>query len=138
MDPAFMLNDLNPANNFAMGGLPMALARVLLLKGKPLPKTLFLDVMVEKTQILIQHIKNHHLGLALTANISENTANIRIYDNFATINSQVLHITVASNHSDLENQLWRLYIEVNGITYAFMPDDIDDMPPLEDITNDKL
>ena len=43
-----MLNDLNPANNFAMGGLPMALARALLLEGKPLPKTLFLDVMVEK------------------------------------------------------------------------------------------
>ena len=36
-----MLNDLNPANNFAMGGLPMALARALLLEGKPLPKTLF-------------------------------------------------------------------------------------------------
>ena len=132
-----MLNDLNPANNFAMGGLPMALARALLLEGKPLPKTSFLDIMVEKTQILIQHIKSHHLGLALTANISENTAIIRVYNNFATINSQVLHITV-SNHSDLENQLWRLYIEVNGIILTFMPDDIDDMPPLEDITNDEL
>ena len=137
MDSAVMLNDLNPANNFAMGGLPLALARALLLEGKPLPKTLFLDVMVEKTQKLIQHIKNHHLGLALMVNISENTANIRVYDNFATINSQVLHITVL-NHSDLENQLWRLYIEVKGIIYAFMPDDIDDMPPLEDITNDEL
>ena len=48
MDPALMLNDLHPANNFNMGGLPMALARALLLEGKPLPKTLFLDVMVEK------------------------------------------------------------------------------------------
>ena len=137
MDPAPMLHDLNPANNFAMGGFPMALARVLLLEGKPLPKTLFLDILVEKTQILIQHIKNHHLGLALTANISENTTIIRVYDNFATINSQVLHITV-SNHSDLEDQLWRLYIEVNGIIHAFMLDDIDDMPPLEDITDDEI
>ena len=93
--------------------------------------------MVEKTQILIQHIKSHHLGLALTANISENTAIIRVYNNFATINSQVLHITV-SNHPDLESQLWRLYIEVNGVIHAFMLDHIDDMPPLEDITNDEL
>ena len=85
MDPALVLNDLDPANNFAMGGLPMALARALLLEGKPLPKTLFLDVMVEKTQKLIQHIKNHHLGLALTANICENTAIIRVYDNFTII-----------------------------------------------------
>ena len=62
---------------------------------------------------------------------------IRVCDNFATINSQVFHITV-SHHSDLEDQLWRLYIEVNGIIHAFMPDDIDDMPPLEDITDDEI
>ena len=136
MDPAFLLNNLDPANNFAMGGLPMALARALLLEGKPLPKTLFLNVMVEKTQILIEHIKNHHLGLCLTVNISENTAIIRMYDNFATVNSQLHHITL-SNHLDLENQLWRLYIEVNGIIHDFMPD-ISDMPPLEDITDDEL
>ena len=115
----------------------MALARTLLLEGKPLPKTLFLNVMVEKTQILIEHIKSHHLKSSLMVNISENTANIRMYDNFATINSQLLHITI-SNHSDLENQLWRLYIEVNRVIHDFMPDDIDDMPPLEDITDDEL
>ena len=64
--------------------------------------------MVEKTQILIEH-KNHHLGLCLTANIGENTTNIRIYNNFATVNTQLLHIMV-TNHLDLENQLRRLYI----------------------------
>ena len=57
MDPAFQLGHLDPANNFAMGGLNMAFARELLLDGKPLPKMLFIDVMVEKTQILIEHIK---------------------------------------------------------------------------------
>ena len=92
--------------------------------------------MVEKTQKLIQHIKNHHLGLALTANISANIANIRMYDNFTTVNYQLLHITI-TNHSDLENQLWQLYIEVNGVIHDFMPNDIDDIPPLEDITDDK-
>ena len=71
------------------------------------------------------------------ANISENTANIRMYNNFATLNSQLLHVTIC-NHSDLENQLWRLDIEVNGIIHDFMLDDIDDMPPLEDITDDEL
>ena len=102
MDPAMLFGHLDLANNFAMGGLPMALSRALLLEGKPPPKTLFLDVMVEKTQILIEHIKSHHLGLSLTANISKNTAIIRMYDNFATVNSQLLHITI-SNHSDLKN-----------------------------------
>ena len=133
MDPTMMLNNLDPANNLATGGLPLALVRALLLEGKPLPKTLFLDVMVEKTQKLIHHIKNHHLGLCLTANIGENTANIRMYNNFATVNTQLLHITI-SNHSGLENQLWRCYIEINGIIHDFLPD-ISDMPELEDITD---
>ena len=100
------------------------------------PKTTFIDIMVEKTQQLIEHIKHHHLRLSLTANIGENLANIRMYDNFATINTQVLHVTI-SNLPDLENQLWRLYIEVNRIIHDFMSN-IDDMPPLEDIPNDEL
>ena len=93
--------------------------------------------MVEKTQKLISHINNHHLGLYLMADIGANSANIHIYDNFATINSQLLHIT-ASNLPDLETQLWRLYMEVNGIIHQFMPEDIDFIPPLEDITDDEL
>ena len=43
MDPAMLFGDVNPANNFAMGGLPMHFAKVLLTEGKPIPKTLFLD-----------------------------------------------------------------------------------------------
>ena len=63
LDLAFLLGHLDLANNFVMGGLNMAFARQLLLEGKPLPKMLFIDVMVKKNQILIEHIKNHHLGL---------------------------------------------------------------------------
>ena len=96
MDPAFLLGHLDPANNFMMGGLNMTFARELLLEGKPLPKMLFINVMVEKTQILIEHIKNHHLGLLLTANIGTNTTVFKMYDNFATVNSQLLHITISN------------------------------------------
>ena len=52
----------------------MAFAVELLRDEKPLPKLLFIDIMVEKTQKLIEHIKHNHLGLSLTANIGENTA----------------------------------------------------------------
>ena len=92
--------------------------------------------MVEKTQKLIDHIKHHHLGLLLTANIGENSAVIKMYNNFTTVNSQLLHVTI-SNLWNLENQLWRLYIEVNGVIHAFMPN-IEDMPLLEDIPVDEL
>ena len=131
-----LFGDLHLANNFAMGGLPMHFAKVLLMERKPLPKTLYLDIMVEKTQILIEHIKNHHLGLCLTANIGGDTAIIKMYDNFATINTLLLHVTI-TNLLDLEYQLWRLYVEMNGIIHQFMPGDIDGMPPLEDIMDNE-
>ena len=69
-------------------------------------------------------------------NIGGNTAVIRVYDNFATINTQVLQVTI-SNLPDLENQLFQLYTEINGVVHDFMPEDYDDMPPLEDITDNK-
>ena len=72
----------------------------------------------------------------MTANIGENSASIRMYDNYATVNSQLLHVTI-SNLLDLENQLWRLYIEVNGVIHDFMPN-LEDMPPLEDIPAEDL
>ena len=43
-----MLNDLDPANNFAMGGLPMVLVRALLLEGKPYPKHYFLTLWLRR------------------------------------------------------------------------------------------
>ena len=120
MEPAFLFGHLDPANRFAMEGLNMAFAAELHRDGKPLPKLLFIDVMVEKMQKLIEHIKHHHLGLSLTANISENSAIIKMYDNYATVNLQLLHITI-SNLWDLETQLWRLWIEVNDVIHDFIP-----------------
>ena len=108
-----MLNDLDPANRFAMGGLNMAFTTNLTQEGKPLPKTLFIDIMTEKTQMLIDHLKHLHLGLCLTANINENVATIQLYDNYA-INFLLLHLTI-SNLWDIEDQLYRLWIEVNGV-----------------------
>ena len=87
MDPAFMLGHLDPANKFAMEGLNMAFATELHRDGKPLPKLLFIDIMVEKTQKMIKHINHHHLGLSLTMNIGENSTVIKMYDNYATVNS---------------------------------------------------
>ena len=137
MNPHQVVGLVRPANNFAMGGVPMHLARVLLMEGKSLPKHLFLDVMVEKTQILVDFIKNHHLGLCLTANIGGNTAVVWFYDNFATINTQLLQVTI-SNLPDLENQLFQLYTEIHRIVHQYMPkDDDDNMPSLEDITDNK-
>ena len=136
MNPHQLVGLVRPANNFAMGGVPMHLAQVLLMEGKSLPKHLFLDVMVEKTQILVHFIKNHHLGLCLTANVNGNTAIVRIYDNFATGSTLLLQVTV-SNLLNLENQLFQLYTEIQGVVHEFMPEEDDEMPPLEDIMDNE-
>ena len=104
MDPAFMYPALDPVNRFTMEGLNMAFAAELHRDGMPLPKLLFINIMVEKTQMLIKHINHHHLGLSLTANIGENSTVIKMYDNYATVNSQLLHVTI-SNLSDLDSGL---------------------------------
>ena len=74
----------------------MAFTAELHQEGKPLPKTAFLDIMVEKTQTLIEQIKNHKLGLSLTGNIHKNLASIKMYNNYATTNSQLLHVTISN------------------------------------------
>ena len=134
MNPHQLVGLTGPANNFAIGGIPMHFTNILIAEGKPIPQVLFLDIMVEKTQLLIEHIKNHHLGLCLTANIGNNTAIIRLHDNFTTIDSQVLQVTI-SNLPNLEMQLFQLYVEITGVMHTFMPEEDDKMPPLEDITN---
>ena len=82
MNPHQLVGLTGPANNFAIGGLPMHFANILITDGKQVPQTLFLDIMVEKTQILIEHVNNHHLGLCLTANIGINSAVVRVYKQF--------------------------------------------------------
>ena len=96
----------------------MAFTAELTHEGKPLPKMLFIDIVMEKTQMLINHLKHLHLGLSLTANISENIATVKMYDNYA-VNSLLLHVTV-SNLWDIEDQLFRLWIEVNGVIHDHM------------------
>ena len=69
--------------------------------------------------MLVSHLKHLQLGLSLVANISENVATVKIYDNYA-INSLKLHVTI-SNLWDIENQLFRLWIEVNSVLHDHMP-----------------
>ena len=48
MNPHKLVGLVGHANKFAMGGMPMQLAQILLLEGKSLPEHLFLGMMVEK------------------------------------------------------------------------------------------
>ena len=118
MNPNFQFEGLDPANRFAMDGLNMAYATELIYDGKPLPKELFLDIMIEKTQMLVTHLKHSQLGLALVANISDNVTTIKVYDTCEE-DSLKLYVTI-SNLWDIEDQLYRLWIEVNGLLWEYV------------------
>ena len=113
----FAFEGLDAANRFAMEGEIMVFAAELIYDGKPLPKELFLDIMIKKTQMLVTHLKHSQLRLALVANISDNVATIKLYDTCIE-DSWKLHITI-SNLWDIEDQLYRLWIEVNGLLWEY-------------------
>ena len=63
MNPHQLVGLVGPTNNFAVGSMPMHLARILLQGGHTLPSHLFMDVLTEKTQTLLEFIRLLHVGL---------------------------------------------------------------------------
>ena len=118
-NPDFEFEGLDPTNGFAIDGLNMAYAMELIYDGKSIPKELFLDIMIEKTQMLVTHLKHSQLGLALVANISDNVTTIKVYDTCEEEDSLKLHVTI-SNLWDIEDQLYRLWIEINGLIWQYV------------------
>ena len=133
-NPNRLVGLTGPANNCAMGGLPIHFASILIADEKPVPHTLFKEIMVEKTQILIEHVNNHHVGLCLTANIGQNSGIVRVYNNYATVNTQMLQVTI-SNLPNLETQLFMLYVEITAILHDLMLEEDEEMLPLENISD---
>ena len=111
---------MDPAIQFLIEGENMAFAAELAIDGKDIPQGLFLDIMIEKTQMLHNHLKHLDLRLALIANIGGNMATIKIYDTLVE-DSLKLHFTI-SNLWDIEDQLYRLWIEVNGVVHSYTSD----------------
>ena len=90
----------------------MEFAINLAADGHSIPDMLFVGIMMEKCQLLHQHIKSSKDCLMLVANIGCKVATIKLFDK-NLMDSQLLHFTI-SNLWDLEEQLYRLWIEVHG------------------------
>ena len=104
MNPHQLVGLVGPANEFAMNGLAMHFAQILIVDGHTLPLHLFMDVLTEKSQTLREFIKIQHVGLCLTANIRAQSATIRVYNMFTTNINLLLRFTIM-NTLDLENHL---------------------------------
>ena len=107
--------------SFQSHGLNMDFTIHLVRDGHNIPNGLFVDILTEKCQLLHQHIKSSKDCLMLVANIGSMMATIKLF-NKNLVDSQLLHCTI-SNLWDLEEQLYRLWIEVWGILKDYAIDD---------------
>ena len=114
---------MDAAFKFAVNGLNMEFATNLVADGHSIPGSLFVDILTEKCQLIHKHIKASKDCLLMVANVNNMVATIKLFDRNLE-DSQLLHCTI-SNYSDLEDQLYRLWIEVRGILKDYTIDDHD-------------
>ena len=112
---------MEAAFKLSVNGLNMEFAINLVMNGRRIPGGLFVDILTEKCQLIHQHIKASKDCLLMVANINNTVATIKLFDRDLE-DSQLLHCTI-SNYSDLEEQLYRLWIEVRGILRDYNIDD---------------
>ena len=112
---------MDPAFEFSVNGLNMEFVIHLAADGHNIPDLLFVDILTEKCQLLHQHIQSSKDCLMLVTNIGCMMATIKLFDK-NIMDSQLLHFTV-SNLWDLEEQLYRLWIEVHGVLKDYVVND---------------
>ena len=91
----------------------MEFASNLMIDDSDVPDRPFIDVLTEHCQLIHEHIKTSKDCLMMLANISQTVATIKLFDRNLE-DSQLLYFTI-SNHTDLIEQLYHLWIEVQGI-----------------------
>ena len=108
---------MDAAFEFSLNGLNMEFAINLAVEGHSIPDGHFIDIFTEKHQLLHQHIKSSKDCIMLVANIGHSMVTIKLFDK-NLMESQLLHITI-SNLWGLEEQLYKLWIEVCGVLKDF-------------------
>ena len=111
---------MDAAFEFAVNGLNMEFVLGLMLDGDRVPGGLFVDILTEKCQLIHKHIRESKDCLMMVTNITSTMATIKFYDRNLE-DSQLLQVTV-SNLVDLEDQLYRLWIEVCGVLHDYTID----------------
>ena len=112
MNPHQLVGLVGLANEFAMNGLAMHIACILIAGGHTLPSHLFMDVLLDKAKTLREYIRTQHIGFCLTTNIRAQSAIFRIYDTFTANMNLLLRFTI-TNTLNLENHLFKLYTEIH-------------------------
>ena len=98
---------------FAVNGFNMEFAIGHIMDGHNIPGGLFVDILMEKCQLIHKHIREAKDCLMMVANVTNTVATIQFF-NWDLEDSQLIMVTI-SNLPDLEDQLYWLWIEVCGL-----------------------
>ena len=86
---------MDAAFEFSFSGLNMDFAINLTADGHVVPSALFVDIMMEKCQLLHQHLRLSKDCLILVTNIGHQVATIKLFDR-NLMDSQLLHFTISN------------------------------------------
>ena len=111
------------AYDFALSGELMDFVLGLIKQKRKVPAALFMDILTEKCQLIIQYLRSIRDCLVLVANISKDQVSIKLYDTHYEI-SKMKHITL-TNQPDLDDQLIYLWTKVRYLMRYFHIDDQD-------------
>ena len=112
---------MEAAIEFAMSGELMDFTVHRILEGHPTPPALFIDLMVEKCQLINQHFYNTRDHLRVVTSVTNTVATIKFHD--ILLADSKLKIVTLTNTSDLKNQLVQLWTEVQKLLKFYHEDD---------------
>ena len=82
-----------------------------------IPKDLFVKLMIEKANVIKDHLKNSLSQVIIVANIGPTMAVFKFYDTREE-DSLKLHLTL-SNLGDIEEQICQLWLQVNFLLQQY-------------------
>ena len=109
------------AYDFSLSGENMDFILYRIRDGHLTPPSLFIDIMVEKCQLINHHFCNTRDHLKVVANVTNTTATVKFHDTLLA--DSELKIVTVSNTSDLEKQLIQLWTEVQKLLKYYHEDD---------------
>ena len=112
---------MEAAIKFAMSGELMDFTVHHILEGHPTPPASFIDLMVEKCQLINQHFCNTRDHLRVVTSVTNTVATIKFHD--MLLADSKLKIVTLTNTSDLQDQLIQLWTEVQKLLKFYHEDD---------------
>ena len=112
---------MEAAYEFTLSGDNMDFTLYRIRDGHLTPPSLFIDIMVEKCQLINHHFRNKRDHLRVVASVTNTAATVKFHDTLLA--DSELRMVTLSNKPDIEDQLIQLWIEVQNLLKYYHEDD---------------